>query len=111
MMPQDHLIVNGVGWAATGIFVGSYFFTRAEAIRRTQMAGALTWLANGLLIDAYPVIVANVLVFGAAGWSLARARWTRSARVSAQVSPAVGTSSTRRPGRAPSRRARPCPEA
>ena len=72
-MAAHHLLADGIGWAATGVFVGSYFFTRAEAIRRTQMAGALMWLAYGVLIGAYPVIVANVLVFGAAAWSLARA--------------------------------------
>ncbi len=72
MIAADHLLVDGVGWAATSIFVGSYFFTRAEAIRRTQMAGALMWLFYGVLIRSTPVIVANVLVFGAAAWSLAR---------------------------------------
>ena len=71
-MAAEHLCVDSVGWAATSVFVGSYFFARAEAIKRTQMAGALMWLAYGLLINAYPVIVANVLVFGAAAWSLAR---------------------------------------
>ena len=72
-MAADHLLADGVGWAATIVVVASCFFTRAESIRRTQMAGALMWLAYGVLIGAYPVIVANVLVFGAAAWSLARA--------------------------------------
>ena len=77
-MAAAHFLVDGVGWAATGVFVGSYFFTRAQAIRRTQMAGALMWLVYGLLINAYPVIVANVLVFGAAAWSLARAEQSKA---------------------------------
>jgi hypothetical protein len=58
-----------LGWAATAVFVGSYFFTRAQAIKRVQMAGALIWTAYGLLIGAAPVVVANLLVFGAAAWS------------------------------------------
>jgi hypothetical protein len=55
-----------LGWAATGVFVGSYFFSRADRLRRMQMAGALMWVAYGLLIGAYPVVVANVLVLVAA---------------------------------------------
>ncbi len=78
-MAAHHMLADGIGWAATGVFVGSYFFTRAESIRRTQMAGALMWLAYGVLIGAYPVIVANVLVFAAAAWSLARASRAKTA--------------------------------
>jgi hypothetical protein len=101
-MAAGHLLADGVGWVATGVFVGSYFFTRAEAIRRTQMAGALLWLLYGVLIGAYPVIVANVLVFGAAAWSLARAARAKTAGVSGGRHPAAGIASTRRPARAPS---------
>ena len=39
--------------------------------RRVQMAGALMWVGYGLLIGATPV-AANLLVFGAAGWTLVR---------------------------------------
>ena len=78
MTDAGHFLADGVGWVATSVFVGSYFFTRAEAIRRTQMAGALIWLV-GLLLNAYPVIVANVLVFGAAAWSLARTERSKTA--------------------------------
>lgn len=106
-----HLLADVVGWAATGVFVGSYFFTRAESIRRTQMAGALMWLVYGLLIGAYPVIVANVLVFGAAAWSLARAARAKPECVSGGLRLAAGISSTRRPARAPSPTAPPGPVA
>ena len=61
-----------LGWAATAVFVASYFFTRAHAIRRVQMLGALMWATYGVLIGASPVIVANVLVFGAAAWTTMR---------------------------------------
>jgi hypothetical protein len=63
-----------LGWAATAVFVGSYFCTRPRALRSVQMTGALMWIFYGVLIGASPVIVANVLVFGAAAWTVATAR-------------------------------------
>ena len=68
-----------LGWAATAVFVGSYFTSRDDALRRVQMAGALLWVCYGALIGAYPVIVANLLVFAAAASTLARAYARRSA--------------------------------
>ena len=59
-----------LGWVATGVFVASYFFTRAQTIKRVQMAGALVWVTYGLMIGASPVVVANLLVFGVAAWTL-----------------------------------------
>ena len=61
-----------LGWAATAVFVASYFFQRAQAIKRVQMLGALMWTTYGVLIGASPVIVANVLVFAAAAWTMVR---------------------------------------
>ena len=58
-----------LGWAATAIFVGSYFFSRPSLLRGVQMFGALLWTMYGVLIHASPVIVANVLVFSAAAWT------------------------------------------
>ncbi len=44
-------------------------------LRSVQMLGALLWFTYGVLINASPVIVANVLVFSAAAWtSIAQAR-------------------------------------
>jgi hypothetical protein len=62
-------MIEYLGWAATGVFVASYFFAQAQAIKRVQMAGALMWATYGLLIGASPVVVANLLVFGVAAWS------------------------------------------
>ena len=56
-------MIDYLGWAATGVFVASYFFTRARAMKRVQMFGALIWVAYGLMIGAFPVVVANLLVF------------------------------------------------
>jgi hypothetical protein len=69
--------VEYLGWTATAVFVGSYFFTRTTLLRGMQMIGALLWLTYGVLIKASPVIVANVLVFSAAAWTLFRGSFTR----------------------------------
>jgi hypothetical protein len=61
-----------LGWAATAVFVASYFFARPSLLRGAQMIGALLWLTYGVLINATPVIVANVLVFSAAAWTALR---------------------------------------
>ena len=58
-----------LGWVATAVFVGSYFFKRPAALRAMQMAGSVLWIIYGVLIEATPVIAANVLVFGAAAWT------------------------------------------
>jgi hypothetical protein len=63
-----------LGWAATGVFVASYFFSAPAVLRGLQMAGAALWILYGVMIGAAPVIVANVLVFSAAAWTLLRAR-------------------------------------
>jgi hypothetical protein len=63
-------MVEYLGWLATGVFVASYLCKRAETLKRMQMAGALMWVVYGLLISATPVVAANLLVFGAAGWAL-----------------------------------------
>ena len=58
-----------LGWVATAVFVGSYFFKRPAALRVMQMAGSILWIVYGVLIEATPVIAANVLVFSAAAWT------------------------------------------
>ena len=68
-----------LGWSATFVFVASYFCARPSAMRRTQMMGATMWVLYGVLLRAYPVVVANVLV-------LAAAAWTRRAETGAQSS-------------------------
>jgi hypothetical protein len=62
-----------LGWMATAVFVGSYFFARPAALRAVQMCGAVLWIVYGFLIDATPVVAANALVFAAAAWTFARA--------------------------------------
>lgn len=67
-------MIEYMGWAATAVFVSSYFFERAEVLRAVQMVGAIMWIVYGVLIDALPVIAANVLVFSAAAWATVRGR-------------------------------------
>ena len=61
-----------LGWAATAVFVGSYFCKRPEIRRAVQMAGGLMWVIYGVLVQAPPVVAANVLVVGAAAWTACR---------------------------------------
>ena len=69
---MTHHGTEWLGWIATAVFVGSYFFTRPLLLRIMQMGGALLWILYGTLIGATPVIVANILVLGAAAWTTLR---------------------------------------
>jgi len=66
-----------LGWLATAVFVGSYFFKRPALLRAAQMSGAALWIVYGGLIGAIPVVVANGLVFAAAAWTLRQAKLAR----------------------------------
>jgi hypothetical protein len=63
------MIVEYLGWLATAVFVSSYFFSRAAMLRRAQIAGASLWMVYGFALGAWPVVVANALVFAAAAWT------------------------------------------
>jgi hypothetical protein len=68
--PMD--LLNLIGWIATAVFTASYFFKRAEHLRRVQVVAACLWIAYGALSGAVPVVAANVLVVAAAlvaGWT------------------------------------------
>ena len=69
-------LVDLIGWTATAVFVGSYAFRHPDRLRQAQMVGAAIWVGYGVLMQAAPIIVANLLVLGAAGW----ASWRQSAR-------------------------------
>jgi hypothetical protein len=97
-----------VGWAATALFAASYFCREPRTLRLTQAAAALLWLAYGVVLQAAPVIVANVIVAGLALWSA----WSDSPRAAREEPrerpvPAVGPSSPRRTGRVPGARRHP----
>jgi hypothetical protein len=65
-------MVDYLGWAATAVFVSSYFCPSAHALRRVQMIGAVMWMAYGAVMHAAPVVVANLLVLAAAAWTTVR---------------------------------------
>ena len=67
---KEHVVIEYLGWTATAVFVGSYFCARPSALKRVQMVAALMWVVYGLLIGASPVVAANLLVFGAAAWTM-----------------------------------------
>ena len=62
-------LVDLIGWTATAVFVGSYAFRHPDRLRQAQMVGAAIWVGYGVLMQAPPIIVANLLVLGAAGWA------------------------------------------
>ncbi|MPZ16748.1 MAG: hypothetical protein GEV06_02355 [Luteitalea sp.] len=67
-----------IGWLATGVFVLSYACRTPMSMRLVQAGGAVLWVGYGLFLDAAPVVVANVLVGGAALFSLLSGRyWER----------------------------------
>ena len=61
-----------VGWVATAAFASSYFCKEARTLRVIQGAAAVLWIGYGLFIRATPVVVANVIVAAAAGYSMWR---------------------------------------
>ena len=64
--------IDWLGWIATGVFFASYFCRQPQTLRLVQIAGSILWGVYGLLIGATPVVVSNVLVCGAAAWTLLR---------------------------------------
>jgi hypothetical protein len=60
---------SAIGWLATAVFASSYAFRQPVILRRIQAVAALLWVIYGVAIDAIPVVVANVVVAGAALWS------------------------------------------
>lgn len=64
--------VDGLGWAATAVFVSSYFQSGTTGLRRLQMVGSVLWMVYGTLMHAAPVVVANILVLAAAAWTTRR---------------------------------------
>jgi len=67
-------MVDYLGWAATAVFVASYFCTSPTAMRRIQMLGAVMWMAYAVVMHAAPVFVANLLVLCAAAWTASSSR-------------------------------------
>jgi hypothetical protein len=68
------MTINILGWVATCVFAASYFFREASALRKIQAVAACLWIIYGVAIGAVPVVVANLIVAGAALYSSLRPR-------------------------------------
>jgi len=55
-------VFEWIGWLATAVFAGSYFCKQAKTLRLLQALSALMWISYGLIIQAMPVVAANVTV-------------------------------------------------
>jgi hypothetical protein len=62
-----------VGWAATGVFAGSYLCREPQTLRKVQAIAAVLWIGYGVVIHSFPIIISNVLVAALAGLSASRA--------------------------------------
>ena len=62
-------MIDWIGWVASAVFATSYLFKGPATLRRVQAFAALLWVAYGLVIHAMPVVVANLVVAGAALYS------------------------------------------
>lgn len=60
---------DAVGYLATLVILGSYFFKSPATLRRIQALAAVIWMLYGFLLHSGPVIVANLLITGIAVWS------------------------------------------
>jgi len=58
-----------IGWLATAIFAASYLCKQPAPLRRVQALAAVLWVGYGTVIHALPVVVANLIVAGAALYS------------------------------------------
>jgi len=67
-------MLDAIGWVATATFAFSYFLKEPASLRRVQALAALLWIGYGILIHATPVVVANLLVAAAAGYSSLRSK-------------------------------------
>jgi hypothetical protein len=76
-------MLDAIGWIATATFSASYFFKHPAALRRIQAVAACVWVIYGLAIGAFPVVAANVIVAGAASYSLWREAQGRRLRMDA----------------------------
>jgi hypothetical protein len=94
-------VPDAIGWIATSVFTASYLTTRPASLRRVQMAGASLWFGYGVATRATPVMVANLLVLGAACWAEVRERRSAAPRSAGPVAvapaPAAGIAAGQSP--------------
>ena len=62
-------MTDAIGWVATAVFLASYSCSDPRKLRLMQAAAALIWVGYGVLLQAMPIIVANLLVAAVAAYS------------------------------------------
>jgi len=82
--------LDWIGWIATAVFASSYLFKQPMALRRVQAGAALLWVIYGLIIHAFPVVVANLVVAGMAAYS---SKSWRSGKASSELADATAIES------------------
>jgi hypothetical protein len=83
-------MIDAIGWTATAIFLASYSCADPRKLRLMQAAAALVWVAYGALLQATPIIVANLLVAGVAAYSAVQAlRRSGATRTVEPITPAA----------------------
>ena len=84
-------MIDAIGWAATAIFLASYSCTDSRKLRLMQAAAALVWVGYGAMLNAVPIIVANLLVAAVAAYSAVQGfRQARQAGTPAITPPGGG---------------------
>jgi hypothetical protein len=81
-------MLESIGWLATAMFAASYFCKTPTRLRFTQASASVLWITYGIIINAPPVIVANVVVAVLALYSVWRQ--SRSAKDASAISNAPG---------------------
>jgi inner membrane protein len=61
-----------LGWAATAVFAASYFVRNPSRMRLVQACASILWILYGVVLQATPIIVANIIVAGLAVFSAVR---------------------------------------
>jgi hypothetical protein len=66
------LSVEYIGWGATALFTLSYFVKGEINLLKLQAIAALVWCMYGVLLNSYPVLVANIIVALSASFGVVR---------------------------------------
>jgi hypothetical protein len=90
------MTVSMLGWVATAVFASSYFYSEVATLKKIQAVAACLWIVYGIAIGAVPVVVANLIVAGAALYSSLRSLTPvvdqSTANIQNPISPEVVTS-------------------
>ena len=76
-----------VGWAATGVFAGSYLCQEPKTLRKVQAVAAILWIGYGVAIHSFPIIFSNVIVATLASLSALRVERPNAAEYQSRPEP------------------------